>query len=425
MEKTFILLRNHKQQGPYTLAQMAELGLQANELVYVENNVAGWRCAGEIDVLKPYISLTEEGEVPPTIPVKQPVAAPKTKKPVVEKIAKVLPALNPLKGTALPVVKTDTHSGNPSTIQEKGSDSFQTNHSRGAEPSREAAPEQTRDFSYNKKEPVETTINVVPSVPERYASKTEAPHYSGWLSGEKKKPAKKNFKKSLQIGAVALSVLVLGVVLSQFIGNSRESGKPTAVQSTIETPADSETKASIEAVLPKTENKTNLPPVTSTEENNIGQVNNAKQAVVNQNENKEKPLTKPAELSINQKPEKTAIVPTVTEEKNTASVVKPTEKTLQDQITVHSAAIENGDENGIYGLNVSVQNNSNKALKMVAVNVFYTNDAGAVINKQTLYFSDVQPGQSAARAASGHKIATKAYCKLGLVSSEGKIYYEN
>ncbi len=76
-------------------------------------------------------------------------------------------------------------------------------------------------------------------------------------------------------------------------------------------------------------------------------------------------------------------------------------------------------------MNVSLQNKSDKILKMAAVNVFYTDSANSVINKQTLYFSNIQPGQTVSKGASPHKIARKAYCKVGLVSTEGSIFYEN
>jgi hypothetical protein len=80
---------------------------------------------------------------------------------------------------------------------------------------------------------------------------------------------------------------------------------------------------------------------------------------------------------------------------------------------------------GIFNVSVSLQNKSDKVLKTVAVNLFFNDNAGRVLNKQTLYFTEVKPGETASRAASQHKLATKASCELGLVSSEGVLYYAN
>ncbi len=422
MEKTFILLRSHKQQGPYTLAQMAELNLKADELVFVENNIAGWRSAGEIDVLKPYISLANEGETQIQIPVKE-VQSVQVNKPVPKKIERTLPTLNALK----PVITfsdeieySERIQSAPVIISEQAEPVTASISVQKILPAREEAEtEDVRDLSFKKDEPVAQTINRAPAVSYRNNSENVTPEYSGWLSGKKQKKEKQASKKGLLIGAAAVGVLAFGFILSQFVSGNTEPDKTTVVQSTVQTPGNTETKASIEAVLPKTETAVNLPVLIPEDEKGP----EVEKSTTEPSQKNNVPKIK-TETAIAAPAPKTSLVP-ATEEKKTTTETKTAEKTLQNQISVKSAAIENGDESGIYGLNVSLQNNSDKPLKMVAVNVFYTNDAGAVINKQTLYFSDVQPGQAVARAASGHKIATKAYCKLGLVSSEGKIYYEN
>ena len=110
-------------------------------------------------------------------------------------------------------------------------------------------------------------------------------------------------------------------------------------------------------------------------------------------------------------------------EKPTTPVNEKTTVPITSLVTATSDY--NSDGQGISVLNVKLHNKSDKVLKMAAVNVFYTDSANTVLNKQTLYFSNIQPGQTVSKGASPHKIATKAYSKVGLVSTEGSIFYEN
>ncbi|MEJ7914445.1 MAG: hypothetical protein WKF70_14915, partial [Chitinophagaceae bacterium] len=98
---------------------------------------------------------------------------------------------------------------------------------------------------------------------------------------------------------------------------------------------------------------------------------------------------------------------------------------LTEQIYLKSNFATNENDAGVFDLNVSLQNKSDKILKTVAVNVFYNDKDGKVLNRQTLYFTDIKPGEVVSKAGSPHKLATKAHCELGLVSSEGSLYYSN
>ncbi len=100
-------------------------------------------------------------------------------------------------------------------------------------------------------------------------------------------------------------------------------------------------------------------------------------------------------------------------------------KDLTEQIYLKSNFATNDNDAGVFDLNVSLQNKSDKVLKTVAVNVFYNDKDGKVLNRQTLYFTDIKPGETVSKAGSPHKSAAKAHCELGLVSSEGSLYYSN
>jgi hypothetical protein len=57
---TYLLLRNNKQSGPYSLQQLVSSGLKPYDLVWVEGKSAAWRYPSEVDGLKAYSPATEE-----------------------------------------------------------------------------------------------------------------------------------------------------------------------------------------------------------------------------------------------------------------------------------------------------------------------------------------------------------------------------
>ena len=55
MQKIYLLLRNNRQTGPWSLDEMIASGLKPFDLIWVEGRSAGWRYPSEIDSLKPYL----------------------------------------------------------------------------------------------------------------------------------------------------------------------------------------------------------------------------------------------------------------------------------------------------------------------------------------------------------------------------------
>ena len=55
MQKIYLLLRNNKQTGPWSLDEIISKDLKSFDLIWVEGRSAGWRYPSEIDSLKPYL----------------------------------------------------------------------------------------------------------------------------------------------------------------------------------------------------------------------------------------------------------------------------------------------------------------------------------------------------------------------------------
>src|SRR5688572_1054422 len=56
----YLLLRDNKQTGPYTVEELAAKGLKAYDLVWLEGKSAAWRYPSEIAELKPFAPVVEE-----------------------------------------------------------------------------------------------------------------------------------------------------------------------------------------------------------------------------------------------------------------------------------------------------------------------------------------------------------------------------
>ena len=56
----FLLLRNNKQTGPYSVEELEQMGLKPYDLIWVNGKSAAWRYPGEIDDLKSFAPAVEE-----------------------------------------------------------------------------------------------------------------------------------------------------------------------------------------------------------------------------------------------------------------------------------------------------------------------------------------------------------------------------
>lgn len=57
---SYLLLRDNKQSGPYTVAELVAMGIKAYDLVWLDGKSAAWRYPSEVDELKAYAPAIEE-----------------------------------------------------------------------------------------------------------------------------------------------------------------------------------------------------------------------------------------------------------------------------------------------------------------------------------------------------------------------------
>ena len=56
----YLLLRDNKQSGPYTVPEIIEKGIKAYDLVWLDGKSVAWRYPSEIEELKAYAPAVEE-----------------------------------------------------------------------------------------------------------------------------------------------------------------------------------------------------------------------------------------------------------------------------------------------------------------------------------------------------------------------------
>lgn len=97
---------------------------------------------------------------------------------------------------------------------------------------------------------------------------------------------------------------------------------------------------------------------------------------------------------------------------------------LTQLISIKGDYLPGENAEGVNGYKLTMQNNSKQVLKVVAVDVFYYGANDKLLNKKTLYFSNVSPGANMILTAPANKWAVTVRHQLGLVSSEeGALYF--
>src|ERR1700755_3432364 len=56
----YLLLRDNKQSGPYSLDELKSMGLKAYDLVWLEGKSAAWRYPSELEELKAFAPAVDE-----------------------------------------------------------------------------------------------------------------------------------------------------------------------------------------------------------------------------------------------------------------------------------------------------------------------------------------------------------------------------
>lgn len=197
MQKVYILLRDNKQSGPYSLDEILQLGLRPFDLIWVEGRSAGWSYPSEINALKPYVP-----EAPASVQPKGTESTPSTP-----------PAYTPA-DTA--TASTPKEIASPRSV-------FISMPGKGAQaPKKEVPPKEVPPASdWNRRveevrqraqtfTPPQEAEKDIPSLNTNYARSLDEveEEYTSWVYQQKSK--KKPARSGRQAAALAIGVILLG-----------------------------------------------------------------------------------------------------------------------------------------------------------------------------------------------------------------------
>ena len=386
----YLLLRDNKQSGPYTVDDLKAKGLKAYDLVWVDGRSAAWRYPSEIDELSAFAPAVEEQPFDRFF-----------KKPAVVASAAATPAISQPEAKAAITMTQPGASSNSTTrrtiyVTMPGGMTAReiapvreivreiTPVREAAGPVREAAPVRER-VSYVQ----EPATEILPSLPRRKPAKV-------WIP--------------VAIGGGVLALLAAGIFIGVTIQKDRSSG-PLKLAANQQLPI--RTTAQQLPVSPATGTTTSAGDATGK-----GQ---AAPLITPANSNAtgtDRPAGKPRVTSPRQKTEalKTpAVVPAVVADSTAVQPADQHREAVHRTDALQSAALDNheslklalanqvsvgankydvGTFGGIHNLQVKVTNRSTYSLDLVVVAVSYIQANKKTYKTENLYFRGIAPGSS-------------------------------
>jgi hypothetical protein len=345
----YLLLRDNKQSGPYTVPEIIAKGIKPYDLVWLEGKSAAWRYPSELEELKAFAPTVEE----------QPFDR-FYKKPEPENQSRPLPERN---SRFEPVIAEET-TKKPDAADRKVYINFP------------GGP---------KKVPVYQPPNV-----EQPAVAPVA-HYSEPVTSLPAKPARQD-KKLLYTfsGACLILVLVISVLAVNYATQSNDIRQLNEKVQEMEKKRNNDYKTSVAA------HQITVP---------VAAVNTASvtpeplvSAAATTNYNvREKPVTRPAKTpAIAVNPTKN-VVREQQEPEEQLKITPPQQKetvkeNLFNLVSVKSNKYKTGVLGGISNLQLELTNNSQQPLQKVTVEIKYLSPEKKVVKTQTVYFENVSAG---------------------------------
>jgi hypothetical protein len=352
MQKIYRILRNNREQGPFSLEELVQLSLQPSDLVWQDGRSAAWRYPSEIELLKPYVSpdTTEPATKARAAFVSYPSQSNNEREEVIT-------------GEILTEEK----------LQQKADEIF------------------NRVQSYKQQEK---------EVETKYARSLDdlKQEYVDWLQKSKRK---KTFPLNKNIIIAAAAVLILFSLAFLLLVEGKKN--------TIPQPEVKTSKSNIEK-LNSIQNE-RVKPVVEKKKSSVDEfIDSVREVLARQDAEMKtyqpylrKPVLKSHRPVENKRP--AAI----------AASIPPEKKPLSEMVDMNARYIASENGRNLELLEVTISNNSAEQLQQVTVDVFYYKRGKRLFDKETLYFNNISPGISYTVSRPANAKAVEARFKLGTV----------
>ena len=417
---SYLLLRDNKQTGPYTLDELITKGLKPYDLIWIEGKSAGWRYPSEVPELIAYAPAVEEqpfdrffkkpgSSQQKAESINTPTEIPEIKaEPVFVK-----PAPKEENIVNLPYRKVYVNF--PAAVAKRGT----ANGPEKPAVEKQPVPEK-QDIPIRKEEnkeferylPSEPAKKIQP--PERKEPDTppQEEKFSTTVFGENESnanghhyreyPRKKKTNGSLVFGIAAVCILLAGVGIGLFISYSNQKNNSSELDKLVKQIKEKEKANQViptsnpvgqNVVQPQSEvvatDNTNLPEqatstITKRPSKSIKKESSSNNGAL---------ATQPANEEI--KEEKNAQIADRNEQKEAANeaAIRNTREKINELINIENNSFKTGVLGGISNLQLTLSNNSLYPLDEVEVEIRYLGPEKKVVRTTNIQFTDIGAGE--------------------------------
>ena len=391
---TYILLRNNKETGPFSLEALQQMGLQSTDLIWVECQSMNWRHPNEISELK---ALLADDSKPLADTSKQQLPPDDSK--TVEIIADIL-VDKKLVFVELPTGIKPVNEKKNEVLQDAALTDIQKYSG-------------IADFETPKNEIASSETHIKYSRPldeikEMYVKNLEQKMRS-------KKSISFELLKKYRQPVIYVCLLLTGAGVALFFRNTDNKNEillPQTIQQSVPSPSSEpiqEEPTEVAAILPvKTEEKQFTP--------DDAQLSMASEKTKESSKKKNTPKQPDDNLATIQSIEKSEKNNSPATENTRAKPV--TAENISSKLTIQANDYAVGSFGGIRNLEVTLQNNSSYLLDKVTVTVDYLNPEGIIIKTENIYFQSVHAGEKETVPVKKSKRGVKINYKIAKIESK-------
>ena len=421
---SYLLLRDNKQTGPYTLDELITKGLKPYDLIWIEGKSAGWRYPSEVSELIAYAPAVEEQpfdrffKKPASSQQKSETTNTPTEIPEV-KAEPVFVKPAPKEENIFNLPNRKVYVNFPAAVAKRSNGPEKPIVEKQPAAEKQNPPirkEENKEFErYLPSEPVKA----VQPIPEK--KEADAPpvveKFSTTVFNENEKtgngngnghqyreyPRKKKTNGSLVFGIAAVCILLAGVGIGLFISYSNQKNNSSELDKLVKQIKEKEKAKQVIPVSNQVDQNTALQQneVVSTDNTNLPQEANpnttkqpTKKSLKKENSSNNGALvTQPADEE--HKEENDAQISERNEQKDAANeaAIRNTREKINELINIENNSYKTGVLGGISNLQLTISNNSLYSLDEVEVEIRYLGPEKKVVRTTNIQFTDIGAGE--------------------------------
>ena len=393
----YLLLRDNKQSGPYSVSELASFGLKAYDLVWLEGKSAAWRYPSEIEELKPYAPIVEEQpfdrfykktESKPVEPAFKKNTPGKENDVVREEPKPVNISSLPPTSTGKKIHVSLPGGGTPAQSSPvQPSKSVQPSFLEKPTPVEPVQPQPVLEVKTQVPVFVQQTENFEEAYRKRMEQKVTP------LIATKEAPVSKLLFRSVAAACLLLGGALIGLIINYNSQQQKFQKLNQLVEEIKQQDNPGTSKVAKPDAVEPAQTKTEVVPPVAEDQPLYKEEIQLPQKKDRTNQKQQKPIADTSQL--NEVPEVEQVVSKQAEatERMDRLATETTKKNLWQLVTVNHNDYKTGVFGGISNLSLKLSNRSLFQLQQVEVELLFLSPEKKTVNKQKVVFENVAPGE--------------------------------